>query len=290
MTRAGAIFIWLSLFLVPSHILAVDPPQPSTSNPNEQAVDSGPNPADTSSGSGDVASGGSPVNLTAAESATVLTRDIAQSPLFALASGIASIIGLLFTLYATQVRTIPFSLYRSLMWRKALLLSTGVGLLIFGSIKFHAQEQSPFLSPFRELHALLFGYVTVSPVDNEPHGTFIWAVIGIVGLLIFAIGIIYEPAALARRILIREQDALHKALDVQVDHLLNGRRVADLERHDRRVLRDTLDYFRHVQWRFTDVVLGAPPPTFPLSFVQRQQNVADDAFDSASESAEPEEG
>jgi hypothetical protein len=56
-------------------------------------------------------------------------RDLSQSPWFALTSGLASILGLLLTLYATQVRTIPFSLYRSLMWRKVLLIASGVGLL-----------------------------------------------------------------------------------------------------------------------------------------------------------------
>jgi hypothetical protein len=218
--------------------------------------------------------GGNPGAQVAPEfsNASTIVRDLSQAPLFAFASGLASILGLLFALYATQVRTIPFSLYRSLMWRKALLLSSGAGFLIFGGMKFYAQPQAPFLSPLREIHAILVGELRVSPLDYKPHGSVVWATVLLVGIAVLIVGFFYDPAAIARTILIREQDALHKALDKQVSHLLGGREAADLQPPDSQILADTLEYYRHVEWRFADVVLGAPPPAFPLFYERHQRN------------------
>jgi hypothetical protein len=209
------------------------------------------------------------------ENVGAIARDLSQAPLFALTSGLASILGLLLTLYATQVRTIPFSFYRSLMWRKALLLSIGTGFLVFGGMKFYSQTQAPFLSPFREIHSLLVGEYRVSAWDHEPHGSVIWAILFLLGGILLITGLFYDPAATARRILVREQDALHKALDDQISHLLRGRKAAALEPPDNQILADTLEYYRHIEWRFADVVLGAPPPAFPLFYQRHQQSAGD---------------
>lgn len=206
-----------------------------------------------------------------------LIRDLSQAPLFALVSGVASILGLLLALYATQVRTIPFSFYRSLMWRKVMLISLGTGLLVFAGMKFYAQEQAPFLPPFTEVHAALVGELRVSNWDYEPHGPVIWPIIFLFGAVVFAVGLFHDPAALARRILVREQDALHHALDQQITHLLRGRKATDLEPPDSQILADTLEYYRHIEWRFADVVLGAPPPAFPLFYERHQQRTETDA-------------
>ena len=198
-----------------------------------------------------------------------LARDLPHSPWFALTSGLASICGFLIALYATQVRTIPFSLYRSLMWRKALLLSTAVGLFVYGGVEFYRQAQAPHDSPLREFHAMLLGVLRVSPVDYEPHGPALWALICLSGVVLLVVGVVYDPPARARRLLIREQQALHQALSEHLSRLLHGQSADKLESPDDRILDDTIEYFRHVQWRFSDVVLGPPPPTFPLSYKHR---------------------
>lgn len=230
-----------------------------------------PNPAaaahDPAAGqgqTGNMASGGNTTPGVGGTSPAISMRNVAQAPWFALASGVASILGLILALYGTQVRTIPFSLYRSLMWRKVLLLSIGAGFMIFGIMKFYNQDEAPYLSPLREAHALLRGYLFVSPYDNQPHGTVVWPFVALVGSLLFAIGLLYDPAVHARRILVREYDALHGPLDDQIAHLRGSKKISELEPPDTEMLADALEYYRHVQWRFTDVVLGAPPPTFPL--------------------------
>ncbi len=210
------------------------------------------------------------------ETPASIARDLSQSPLFALTSGLASILGLLFTLYATQVRTIPFSLYRSLMWRKALLLSSGTGLLVFGGMKFYMQEEAPYILPLREVHALLLGVLRVSAVDFQPHGSSVWAIIWVIGGLLLIAGLAYDPASRARVILVREQQALQEAQAQQLSHVLRGRKISDLQPPERRVFDDTLEYYRHVQWRFADVVLGAPPPTFPLFHQDRERTSRED--------------
>lgn len=68
---------------------------------------------------------------------------VARSPWFGLASGLASIIALLVTLYSTQIRGLPFSMYRSLTWRRMLLFALGVGLLVVSGINFYFQWPPP---------------------------------------------------------------------------------------------------------------------------------------------------
>lgn len=191
-------------------------------------------------------------------------RDISQSPLFALLSGIASMLGLLLALYPTQVRPIPFSLYRSLMWRKMLLLAGSIGLLVFSATKFYTQDEAPAIEPLGKLHTMLLGVQRVSPFDGQAHGPSIWALLLILAVFLLIVGISYDPEIRAREILIREQKALQSAQEDQLKHVLGGRQIDDLPHLERRMFNDALEYFRHVQWRFTDVVLGAPPPTFPL--------------------------
>lgn len=197
-------------------------------------------------------------------SAHLSVRDLAQSPWFALVSGVASIAGLLLALYPTQVRTIPFSLYRSLMWRKILLMSSSIGLLVFSSIKFYAQEESPAIEPFGLFHAILVGSYRVSPIDGHAQGPLVWAILLIVSVALFTLGLMYDPTTRARNIIVREQETLQNAERQQIREILHYSTADKLDATERRMLNDTLDYYQHVQWRFADVVLGAPPLTFPL--------------------------
>ncbi|HEX5760180.1 MAG TPA: hypothetical protein VF121_13400 [Thermoanaerobaculia bacterium] len=92
-----------------------------------------------------------------------------------------------------------------------------------------------------------------------------WTSCVVFGLVLLGFGYLYDPVAKARGTLIREHSSLEEARQAQVDRLLAGRAVDDgLTTLERRVLLDILDFYRHVQWRYADVVLGAPPPTFPL--------------------------
>lgn len=114
--------------------------------------------------------------------------NLATSPWFAILAGLASILGLLVPLFVTQVRNIPFSLYRSLMWRKTFFLAGGVGLGVFSGIKFVTQEISPTPPVLRELHARLVGEFRAD-ASNDFTGTSAWAL-----LLFISIGLLGSRA------------------------------------------------------------------------------------------------
>ena len=190
---------------------------------------------------------------------------LSQSPWFALTSGMASIVGLLLALYTTQVRPIPFSLYRSLVWRKALMIAGGAGLAVFAGI-----ELAQLDGALRRVFELIF----FLPSERHPNDwftyrsgyvlTILWVASIIFGVALSRRGVRFDPIAAARNIIIREQAVIGKARAEQIDNLLRGRRAEHLALPERRALRDVMDFYRYVQWRYADVVLGAPPPAFPL--------------------------
>jgi hypothetical protein len=242
------------------------PPRDSTSTYPQLAQSGGNPPPDTAEVGPPLPQGNFPTSSLQGQPPNdpFSVRDLSQSPWFALVSGLASILGLLLALYTTQVRTIPFSLYRSLMWRKVLLLASGIGLLVFSGIQFYTQKEAPAVEAIGYVHALLLGVYRVSAVDHRAHGASVWAILFVLATVLFLMGVNYDPAARARDILVREQEALQSAQQRQVSRVLDGREVDNLPPAERRMFNDTLDYYRHVQWRFADVVLGAPSPTFPL--------------------------
>lgn len=191
-------------------------------------------------------------------------RAVSQSPWFALASGIASILGLLIPLYATQVRSIPFSLYRALTWRKVLLMAGGFGLSVFAGLKLLSVD--PRLGRVFNILDILASDERVGLAYRSGYlETVFWSLAIASGLVLAGLGWTYDPVARARETLIREHKSLEDARRLQVNRLLAGRTTDDgLTTVERRMLQDILDFYRHVEWRYADVVLGAPPPTFPL--------------------------
>lgn len=103
---------------------------------------------------------------------------------------------------------------------------------------------------------MLTGVLRVASWDYEPHGTLAWVLLFLLGGVLMLVGLWYDPAAGARKILIREQVLLQSALKRQTSDVLRGRPIANLEAPDTEILADTLEYYRHVKWRFADVVLG----------------------------------
>jgi hypothetical protein len=186
-----------------------------------------------------------------------------QSPWFALTSGLASILGLLLPLYATQVKPLPFSLYRSLMWRKQLSIAAGVGIAVFAGVSLNNQDGA-----LRRVHELvLFSGGKNVYGFSYPSGYFLtlfWLFLIVFGIYRYVQGVSFDPVAEARNIIIREQGVIEEARAEQVASFLSGRNVDQLTHLDRRSLREIMDYYRYVQWRYADVVLGAPPPTFPM--------------------------
>lgn len=189
---------------------------------------------------------------------------VSQSPWFALLSGLASILGLLIPLYATQVRTIPFSLYRSLTWRRVLLIAGGVGVTVFSAIRL--LDIDPALRRVFNMLHIVFSKGEASPTHSSGYlETSFWVLCVVFGLALLRLGIRFDPIAQARDIIIREHKSLEDARESHVNRILErSRRGREMSALDHQHLRDIQDFYRHTEWRYVDVVLGAPPPTFPL--------------------------
>lgn len=84
-------------------------------------------------------------------------KDFVQSEWFALVSGLASVLGVLLTLYQSRVKYRPHSKIRTLEWQKTLLISLGTGVFIAASIQFYFQQPPPTHGPIRDLHDFLHG-------------------------------------------------------------------------------------------------------------------------------------
>lgn len=91
---------------------------------------------------------------------------IVKSVWFAFLSGLASILGMFFTLYQLRVRHTTRSKYRTVEWQKALIIATGTGLSIFAGITFYAQTPPPSLHSFRKIYDSLHGVCESRWVDG----------------------------------------------------------------------------------------------------------------------------
>lgn len=153
-------------------------------------------------GQGSNVSNATPVTTVGSQSSF---EQISKSPWFALVSGVASIIGLMVTLYGTQIRTIPFSLYRSYAWTRVLLLSFGIGILVSTGIMFYTQTEAPSFICLSYIFRFLHGYTYYYNITEGPN---IWAIIFLVGGGITIYGIRYDPVKLSKSIVFREHEAL----------------------------------------------------------------------------------
>jgi len=189
---------------------------------------------------------------------------VSQSPWFALVSGVASILGLLIPLYATQIRSIPFSLYRSFTWRKFLLISGGAGAAVFSAIKL--LDVDPGLGRVSNMLSIIFSAEYVPRAYPSGYLAAIFCVLSVgFGLALITLGIFFDPVARARETIVREHRSLEEARMAQVEDVLaRSNRRSSPSPLERKRLRDIESFFRHTQWRYVDVVLGPPPPTFSL--------------------------
>jgi hypothetical protein len=181
----------------------------------------------------------------------------ASSPWFGLASGLASILGLLLTLYGTQVRTIPFSYYRSLTWRRSLLISISFGSFLLALINFYNQYAPPAAFPLFKAYELLHGDVDY----DYSSGTSIWGLLAGVSLVIFFVGLNYDPLTKLRAAIRQEHTVLMEARRRELNSLLSGRSFERLSTEERALHKDIESYYRYLQARFRDIMLGAASPS-----------------------------
>lgn len=233
-------------------------PGPSGGN---NPPDGGSNPpggsADTRGGQivgGDDISG--PPSLT---SGAIDAGALATSAWFQLAAGLASIIGLLVTLWGTQVRTIPYSLYRSLAWRKALFLSFGAGILLFGFMRFYS-EPPPW--PGYRWTVAIVEFRAIVRGDPLPYPTYtawgsaVWAWVVALGLAILAWGAFYDPIRKIRQVAVREEEFIRSAQWAAINASLANAPGTQEERA--RARRSVERFYADLRHRLVDVLVGGP--------------------------------
>ncbi len=95
-------------------------------------------------------------------------KQIVNSVWFPFITGIASIIGVILTLYTLRVRRYTHLRYRLLEWQKIIIIAIGVGLLTFGSIYFYIQSRPPAFFLFKYLYDSIHGFCG-SQWDSGPY-------------------------------------------------------------------------------------------------------------------------
>ena len=179
-----------------------------------------------------------PETIDEADALWTLPRRLGGSPVFAFASGITSFFGIWLTLYGTQVRPVPYSLHRSLVQRKALIIASGVGLVF-----------AWLVLGYGELDRLLL------PSDSEETPAQLW----VSGLAVFALvafyGFRYDPLAKATTLVVETKasiDAAEKEALAKIEESLGTAAGAD----DLQDLAEAHAYYREMRYRVLDLILG----------------------------------
>lgn len=194
-------------------------------------------------------------------------KEVAKSEWFGLISGLASIAAFIFALYQTQISPLPFSLYRSLTWRRVLLLSSGVGLFVGSVVTFYLQSSPPGLPIFHQAHELLHGYSLFYVKDffyghEHDTGTPVWAILALVGILIALYGVKYDPIKRVRKIVVRERSAIQSAMGTQLVEAFGGVSFEELTSSQQERYQDIVNYYEEFQRRMLDVFIGPLPAVF----------------------------
>lgn len=188
-----------------------------------------------------------------------LDKLISQSSWFALASGVASIIGLMITLYGTQISTIPFSLYRSYVWNRVLLVSFGIGIIVFAGMQFYTQTEPPGLPPLYHIFSVLHGKRLDFDAVFCSSGTNLWGIILFIGAAILIYGIRYDPMQISKSVMFREHKALLEYRKEQLSSVLGEDDYGNLKSHERHLYDDLSNFHVELQTRLIDTVYGQGP-------------------------------
>lgn len=187
--------------------------------------------------------------------------DLANSHWFALAAGFASILGLLLTLYTTQVSALPTSLYRSLVARQVLAQSISGGTLVWSSVQFYNQSP-PGIVPLQKLYYLLHGVVIVEPIEAAS-GTTLWAALFLLSVALFGLATLYRPLRIVRDAALAEQRTLSDARSAALVQLFGNSQYDQLSEIKRRQYDDVVSFYVELQRRIVDVLMG-PSSTVTL--------------------------
>lgn len=141
---------------------------------------------------------------------------------FSALTGLASIISLLLAIYPVQIKNLPPSVFRSIIWKKSLLISFGVGISITACTQFYIQSP-PQISFLYKLHVLMHGHQT-----GYAHGPSIWGFLILIGVILLIFGYFQDPAKIIRKKIMEHIKTIQNDQKIALKKILNGKSYSEL--------------------------------------------------------------
>lgn len=200
-------------------------------------------------------------------------QSLADSAWFALITGLASILGFIIAVYPIQIRHVPPSVFRALLWNRTLLMAAGCGLIVFSLIKFYNQNVAPDLPLLDILWSILRG----QNLGDSATGPSIWGILLFVGIGCLIGGSKLDPAKKIRILMISEGKAVHEAYRDYIGNLTEQTPYDSLSPTDRELCDQAIVYYSMVQQRVVDILAGESiiPSGFRTSASAKAQRQVD---------------
>lgn len=223
------------------------------------------------------------------------SRAQARIAIFPLVAGLASILSVGLVLWQTLARGMPFSLYRSLVWVRMLLISLGVGLMVSGGTIFLTEESPPVMigdplfvpylhwwlrggdagfAPRTEEVLALIDLIAEEDQDEsaaeaEPHklftglyaekyehGSALSIVLFLVGAGFTAYGVRYDPLKKVVSMLTAEREAVQRFFEEEKIQQLGTKSPDELSNDEQLGYEELLAYRSEILNRMLDATLG----------------------------------
>lgn len=182
-------------------------------------------------------------------------ENFVKSPWFSLVSGCASILALILAMYPIQVRSLPTSVFRTLVWKKTLLLSFGLGIIVFSGIQFYNQFP-PGGKFFGIPYALLHGKMVIYSYGEG--GTHLWGILFLLGVALFSAGAVLDPARKIRERLLDEGKEIHEVQARELGRILRGGTYEKLTIDEKDRYDQLLRYYQLLQTTMIGLLIGYP--------------------------------
>jgi hypothetical protein len=155
---------------------------------------------------------------------------------FAFVAGLASMIGVVLTLYQIRVRPQRNPRIRLGEWSRTILLGSGFGILILGSVALYNQPNPPSFVLFSSIYDGLHGISGNEVTDSREHGENVWGFLLFVGAMLVYIGFRhchYTTMDSISRNALSRGNMLRKQRDRELAAILRNREYVDLSVNER---------------------------------------------------------
>lgn len=180
--------------------------------------------------------------------------EFVSNPWFGLVSGLASVLGLLVALYPVPASNLPPSEYKTLLWRKSLYISLGVGMIVFSTIQLYQQPDPPdglFGFFYNILHGITF-------TNTEYYsGTWVWGILLVIGVTIFFYGASGRAQEQIRERVIAEFAAIRRGEEDATKKLFGKRELADLSDEEQMTHQEMKGFYRLLRYSTIEMLTGS---------------------------------